>query len=267
MGKKSKDKEGNSGRCEGTLKVIGTGPGSLDELSARAKDALTHADVIIGYGTYIDLISSLIEDKLIVRSKMREEVLRAKEAIRRAINGEKVAMVSGGDSGIYAMAGLVLELLETKEFKDAATGLKVEIVPGLPAFVSAASLLGAPLMHDFASISLSDLLTSWEVITKRIDAAASADFVIILYNPRSKGRTTQLPEAVKIISTHRDPSTPVGIVKNSSRANEELSLTTLEQVSEEFESIDMSTIVIIGNSSTFVSSSRMITPRGYKDIK
>ncbi len=199
---------------------------------------------------------------------MRGEVERCREAITLARDGRKVAVVSGGDSGIYAMAGLILELVAGA--KDEEADLNIEVVPGIPAFVSAAAALGAPLMHDFASISLSDLLTPWGTITKRLEAAAEADFVIALYNPKSKTRTTHLGEAIDIIRKHRDDKTPVGIVRNSSRVDEELTVATLSELSAHYEKIDMSTILIVGNSSTFTSSLGkgsdrhvMITPRGY----
>lgn len=212
----------------------------------------------MGYKTYIDLIKGIIPDKVIFSTGMTREVERCQKAIELAMQGKNVAVVSSGDSGIYGMAGLVLELLEGD-----ASHIPVSVIPGVPAFCAAASLLGAPLMHDFASISLSDLLTPWETIKKRVEAAAAADFVIVLYNPKSKTRISQLKEAIDIISAHRNGNTPVGIVKNAAREEEEVKIATLKEFPLHYDFIGMTTIVIIGNSSTFAAGDKMITPRGY----
>ena len=203
---------------------------------------------------------------------MTGEVERCKKALELASGGKKVAVVSSGDAGIYAMAGLVLELALSSGNQDSDIKKskipEIEVIPGLPAFVSAASILGAPLMHDFASISLSDLLTPLELIKKRVDAAASADFVIILYNPKSKTRLTQLPEAIEIIRRYRADDTPIGLVRNASREDERARITTLSKLPELFSEIDMSSLLIIGNSQSFSSvrgdKEWFITPRGYK---
>ncbi len=205
------------------------------------------------------LVKSLTAGKEVYATGMTHEVERCARAVELANAGKIVAVVSSGDAGIYGMAGLVFELL-------AASGddnMKVEVIPGVPAFVAAASILGAPLMHDFASISLSDLLTDWPIIEKRLEAAAMADFVIILYNPKSSKRIEGLGKALSIIGQHRNGSTPVGIVRNAARENEEAILTTLENVPSLSERIDMLTVLIIGNSSTFLALGRMVTPRGY----
>ena len=205
---------------------------------------------------------------------MTQEIGRCQKAIELAMQGKKVAVVSSGDAGIYGMAGLVYELMGSGRWEvggrkgkghipHPTSHIPVFIIPGVPAFCAAAGLLGAPLMHDFASISLSDLLTPWEVIKNRIEAAGKGDFVIILYNPKSSKRINQLKDAVEIILKHRDTKTPVGIVKNATRDSETVLITTLVGISNDYDSIDMSTIVIIGNSTTFVSNNRMITPRGY----
>lgn len=215
---------------------------------------------------------------------MTKEVDRCQKAIELALQGKKVAVVSSGDAGIYGMAGLVLELVRSspacagrelgvrsqkKEERNSmrithhASRITVSIIPGVPAFCAAASLLGAPLMHDFASISLSDLLTPWQTIKKRLKMASEGDFIIILYNPKSKIRVSQIEEAIDIISMHRDGNTPVGIVKNATREEEEINITTLKQMPSYYGFIDMTTIVIIGNSSTFIAYNKMITPRGY----
>ncbi len=221
------------------------------------------------------------------------EVERCQKAIDIALSGQKVAVVSSGDSGIYGMAGLVLELLKGQGSKGTGSrvmGQKeqgkgsrvmgqgrnklvpyplslapvVTVIPGVPAFCSAASLLGAPIMHDFASISLSDLLTPYDIILKRIKSAAEADFVIILYNPKSKKRIKQIEDARDILLKHREGSTPVGIVKGASREHEEVKITTLSDLPEYYEFIDMQTIVIIGNSSSYIIDNWIVTPRGYK---
>ncbi len=195
---------------------------------------------------------------------MKGEVERCTKAIELAKEGRRVAVISSGDAGIYGMAGLVLELID----KETEPGnYDVEIVPGMPAFVAAAAILGAPLMHDFASVSLSDLLTPWELITKRLTLAAKGDFVIAIYNPRSKGRTTQLPEAVEILRKLKEDKTPVGIVRNAAREDESVTLTTLGELGGLCDKIDMLTVIIVGNSSTFISkANEMITPRGYKGV-
>ena len=200
---------------------------------------------------------------------MTKEIDRCQKAIELALQGNKVAVVSSGDAGIYGMAGLVFELLQESEeggkseIENRKSKIFVSVIPGVPAFCAAASLLGAPLMHDFASISLSDLLTPWEIIKKRLKMASEGDFVIILYNPKSKTRVSQIEGAIEIISMHRDGNTPVGIVKNALRDGEEIKITTLRELPGCYDFIDMSTILIIGNSATFISNNRMITPRGY----
>ncbi len=212
---------------------------------------------------------------------MMHEVERCQKAIDIALSGQKVAVVSSGDSGIYGMAGLVLELLKGQGSKGTGSRVMgqeknklapcplplapvVTVIPGVPAFCSAASLLGAPIMHDFASISLSDLLTPYDIILKRIKSAAEADFVIILYNPKSKKRIKQIEDARDILLKHREGSTPVGIVKGASREHEEVKITTLSDLPEYYEFIDMQTIVIIGNSSSYIIDNWIVTPRGYK---
>ncbi len=242
------------------LFIVGTGPGDISHLTEAARHAIADSSVIIGYDTYIDLIRPLIDGKEIVSTGMMKEIDRCRAAIRRVRDGDTVALVSGGDSGIYGMAGLVFELLETDD--TALPVFEVCVVPGISAIQAAASRLGAPLMHDFSVISLSDLLTPWPLITARIEAAARADFVIVIFNPRSKSRVTQIEEARRIISAARPPRTPVGIVRNACRDNESVTVTTLGNFLEH--DIDMSTIIIVGNASTFVDrSGRMITPRGY----
>lgn len=259
---------------KGIIYIVGIGPGGLGHLTIKAKEIIENCDIVVGYKTYIDLIAPLIKGKEVFSTGMTQEIERCQKAIESAMSGKNVAVVSSGDSGIYGMAGLVFELLRVQDSKfkvqsskskeqRKTCNLTVEVVPGVPAFCAASALLGAPLMHDFASISLSDLLTPLDVIKKRLDAAAKGDFVIVLYNPKSKKRTTQIDEAIEIISRYRDAKTPVGIVKDAARQGEEMRITMLKNVSKHYDFIDMTTIIIIGNSQTFLSEGKMITPRGY----
>lgn len=246
-----------------SLFIVGTGPGDVCHLTEAARQAIADSDIIVGYDNYVELVRPLLEGKQVLSTGMMQEVQRCREAIRLVRSGESVALVSGGDSGIYGMAGLVLELIEMDARQDAALQhVDVQIIPGISAVQAAASQLGAPLMHDFAVISLSDLLTPWELIKKRVEAAARADFVLAIYNPRSKSRRTQIEEAQNIILAHRPADTPAGIVRNACRKGQTLVVTTLGQLLDH--EIDMVSIVLIGNSSTFVDSAgRMVTPRGY----
>jgi len=227
-------------------------------MSWRAHQVIKEADVIIGYKTYIELLGDLIKGKEVISSGMTREVERSLLAIERAAAGQYVAVVSSGDPGIYGMAGVTLELLEKQDVGDQ---IDVEIVPGISSANAAAASLGAALMHDFAVVSLSDLLTSWEVIEKRLEAAAAADFVIVLYNPVSKKRTEQIKRAREVFLRHKPLKTPVGIVRNAKRGNEKVIHTDLEHFLEH--EIDMFTIVLIGNKETYRSGRFMITPRGY----
>ncbi|MBW4054002.1 MAG: cobyric acid synthase [Proteobacteria bacterium] len=245
------------------LYIIGTGPGTVCHLTDAAKEALAVSDIIIGYDNYVELVRPLLAGKQVISTGMMQEVQRCREAINLARTGEAVALVSGGDSGIYGMAGLVLELVEMDagEYPNAPR-IDVRIIPGISAVQAAAALLGAPLMHDFAVISLSDLLTPWDLIKTRLEAAARADFVIAIYNPRSKSRRTQIQEAQNIILAHRPPETPVGIVRNACREGQTVAVTTLGQMFDH--EIDMTSIVLIGNASTFIDAEgRIVTPRGY----
>lgn len=248
------------------LYIVGTGPGGIKHLTEAARDAIAASSTIVGYNNYIELIQPLVAGKQIISTGMMQEIERCRTAIRLASAGETVAMVSGGDAGIYGMAGLIFELIEIDrqqtEGHDSDSSPEVCVIPGISAIQAAASVLGAPLMHDFSVISLSDLLTPWDLITERLEAAARADFVIVIFNPRSKSRVTQIVEARNIILAARPRETPVGIVRNACREGERATVTTLGELLDH--EIDMSTIVIIGNSSTFVdSSARMVTPRGY----
>ncbi|MDO4542103.1 MAG: precorrin-3B C(17)-methyltransferase, partial [Bacillota bacterium] len=221
-------------------------------------NTLKEADIIAGYNTYIDLVKPYFPEKEYLVTGMTAEIKRCELALEEAKKGKTVAMISSGDPGIYGMAGLVLELVQ---------GLDIEVVtvPGITAAGSGASLLGAPLMHDFAIISLSDRLTEWETIRTRLKFASAADFIIVLYNPRSKGRPTLIEEARKIFMQYKDEHTPVGIVKNIGREGEEVILTSLKEM--DIEIIDMFTTVYIGNKETFIRDGKMITPRGYLEKK
>lgn len=214
--------------------------------------------MIVGYKTYINLLGNLADNKEIISSGMTEEIKRAKHAIEEAKRGKKVCIISSGDSGIYGMAGLVLELLKRSDLN----GLKIEIIPGIMAATASAALLGAPLMHDFAIISLSDILTGLDLIKRRIELAAKADFVIVFYNPKSTQRIAPFKKACGILLKYKSPSTPVGIVQNAFRDNQNVRVTTLGNLPS-FKKINMVTTIIIGNSRTYVKDKYMITPRGY----
>lgn len=236
--------------------VIGIGPGCRDLMTQEAISAMEDAEVIVGYKTYIKLVEDFVKDKEVVQNGMRKEVDRCQDAIDIAKTGKKVAVISSGDAGIYGMAGLILELITKQELD-----IPVKVVPGVTASIGAAAVLGAPIMHDFCHISLSDLMTPWEVIEKRLRLAAEADFVICLYNPRSKGRSEHLAKAFKIMGEFKDGSTPVGIVKDVGREDQEKFICTFDTM--DFERVDMTTMVIIGNKSTYIHDDLMITPRGY----
>lgn len=246
---------------KGKIFVVGFGPGDSEHITKRAIDALQESTCIIGYKTYVDLIKHLVTAESIVSTGMTEEVSRAQDAVKRAEAGEIVSVISSGDSGVYGMAGLVYEVLIELGWKE-EDGIEVEVVPGIPAINSCASLLGAPIMHDACTISLSDHLTPWTVIEKRIEAAGMADFVVALYNPKSGRRTRQIVEAQKILLKYRSPNTPVGLVKSAYREKQDIVLTTLSEMLDN--DIGMLTTVIIGNSSTFFYDNKIITPRGYQ---
>jgi precorrin-3B C17-methyltransferase len=243
---------------KGKLYVVGTGPGGVEHITPAARHAIECSSIIIGYRTYLDLIPELLMDKEVVSSEMMKEVDRTRQALDRAAVGETVALVSGGDPGIYALAGLTFEVAREK-----AMDIDIEVVPGIAALNGCAARLGAPLMHDFAAISLSDLLTPWPLIEKRLESAAAADFVIVIYNPKSKRRTEHIIRAQEIISAHRSPQTPVGIVTAATRDNETVVLTTLSTMLDQ--EIGMQSTVIIGNSATVIWKDWMITPRGYQN--
>ena len=237
--------------------MVGIGPGNLEHLSVKAVEVLKCSDCIIGYKTYINLMKELVKGKEVIASGMRAEIERATLAIEKAESGNVVSVISSGDPGVYGMAGLILEVARNGKHK-----VNVEVVPGIPSENAAAALLGAPLMHDHVTISLSDLLTPWDVIEKRIELAAEGDFVVVLYNPKSSERKWQIEKTIKILLSKKPSGTPVGIVKSAMREGESLVITTLGKVLEH--PIDMTTILIVGNSTTFVYDDYMITKRGYK---
>ena len=243
----------------GKISIVGIGPGNLSEMTPKARALIDAADAIVGYKTYIELIGEITKGKKILASGMRQEVQRAQIAIDEAQKNLNVAVISSGDAGIYGMAGLLLEMiLNLPENLQP----KFEIAAGVSALNSAAAILGAPLMHDFAVISLSDWLTPFDLIKKRVKLAAEGDFVIALFNPKSKSRVTYIDEVQKILLNFRAENTPVGIVTNAGRIDEKKIISTLKNfVNEE---INMFTLVLIGNSKTFVKSNFMITPRGYE---
>ncbi len=247
------------GRGPGKLTIVSLGPGDPQYLAPKAKTALKQAEVVVGYKTYMDLIDpELIKGKETISTGMKAEIRRCLMAIEKALEGKDTTVVSSGDAGIYGMAGLVFELIAEQDLLDR---VELEVIPGIPALSAAAALLGAPLMHDFAVISLSDLMTPWEVIRQRVEAAAKADFVLAIYNPRSKKRVWQLEEVRNLILKFRNKHTPVGIVRNAARQGESVDITTLSHLDES--RVDMLSILLVGNSKTKVFGNKMVTPRGY----
>ena len=242
------------------LYVVGIGPGAQDHATPAALKAIAESQLVVGYSTYIKLVRHLLERKEIIKTGMTEEIGRARAAIERARDGATVSLISSGDAGVYGMAGLVFQVLKEMGWKRGDSP-ELRLIPGMTALNSCALLVGAPLVHDSCSISLSDLLTPWPVIERRIEAAARADFVIGLYNPASGRRTRQIVDAQAIIRRHREGNTPVALVKSAYRDMEHVILTDLENFLD-YE-IGMLTTVIIGSSNTFMFEGYMVTPRGY----
>ncbi|WOT06783.1 precorrin-3B C(17)-methyltransferase [Shewanella youngdeokensis] len=244
----------------GKLTIVGIGPGSESLLTPMASKALTDAQLVVGYKPYIDSLGFVLTDQNVVANGMTSEVARARVAVEKALAGERVAVVSSGDAGIYAMGSLVYEMLAFYDWKP-TDPLEVVMVPGITAAISCASLVGTPLGHDSCTISLSDLLTPWDLIERRIAAAAAADFAITFYNPRSRRRQQHIITAQKILLEHRDASTPVAIVKDAYRDEQLITLSTLGEFTDcEF---GMTAAVIIGNSQSYMYGDKIITPRGY----
>ena len=235
--------------------VIGLGPGGGVDLTGRARAALEGCDLIVGYTAYIELVRPDFPEKEVLSTGMRREVDRCRAAVEAALTGKDVAVVCSGDSGVYGMAGLVYEVAQEYD------PIEIEVIPGITAACGGAAVLGAPLTHDFAVISLSDLLTPWEKIEKRLTAAAQADFVICLYNPSSRNRPDYLQRACDILLRDKAPDTVCGTVRNIGREGEEGKLLPLAQLRDT--QVDMFTTVFIGNSQTKVLGGKMVTPRGY----
>lgn len=239
------------------LYVIGIGPGGADQMTPRARAAIEASDIIAGYTTYIDLVRPLIGDREILQTPMKQEIDRCTRARDAALTGKTVAMICSGDAGVYGMAGLMHEVCA--DYPE----LDIEVVPGITAACAGAAVLGAPLIHDFAVISLSDLLTPWEKIEKRLDLAAQADFCICLYNPSSKKRADYLQKACDIMLKSKSPDTPCGYVQNIGRDGERGTVCMLAELRDT--SVDMFTTVFVGNSQTRVIGGKLVTPRGYEN--
>ena len=247
----------------GKLYIVGVGPGHHDHMTFRAKEVITESDTIVGYETYVNLVQDLIKDKTVYRYAMTQEVERAHQCIDLAKSGKVVSLVSSGDPGIYGMAGLIYETLAESGWNP-KDGLHVEIIPGVSALNSCASIVGSPLMTDFAVVSMSDLLVPWEIIEKRVEAAAQGDFVIVIYNPASKKRIHQLEKTRQILLKYRKSTTPVAIIKGAFRESETIVITDLDDLPNHSDTLGMISTVIIGNSSTYTYKDLMINPRGYK---
>ena len=239
----------------GKIYVVGIGPGKKADMTFRAYEAMEKSDIIIGYKTYMDLIKEYYPGKKMKNSQMTKEVDRCIDVLKLAKEGKNVALISSGDAGVYGMAGIMLEIADGE--------VEVEIIPGVTATNAAAAIVGAPVMHDYVTISLSNLLTDWELIKKRLELAAQGDFVVSIYNPKSRGRVTQIEEAREIMLKYKPKTTPVAIVRNAGREDEEHVVTTLDEMLNH--EINMLTIVIIGNANTFIKDGKMITPRGYSN--
>ena len=242
---------------KGKIFIVGTGPGDVKDMTIRAYETLKNADAIVGYSSYVDLIKPHFPDKVFYSSGMKKEIERCETALKIAHTGKNTALISDGDSGIYGMAGLMLEVIAK-----AKSEAEVEIVPGVTAATAAAAALGAPLMNDFAVISLSDCLCSIEKIMDRVEKAAQADFVICFYNPRSTKREHHLRNALDIIGKYRGGETPAAVISDARRDDEKYIVTRLD--SFECGDVNMKSMVIIGNSETYIKDGRMITPRGYR---
>ena len=245
----------------GRLFIVGTGPGSTMQLTAAAESAIQASEYVVGNDIYLKMLAHLLDGKKILRSKMGSEIDRARQSLDLA-RSSVVSLVSGGDPGIYGMASIVLEVAEKLE-----SDVRIEVVPGVTSASSSGSLLGSPLSGDFVAISLSDLLTPWDVIKNRLALAFSMGVPVVIYNPRSHGRPHHFGEAMEIALQLRDPNTPVGVVRNAYREGESAVVTTLEKIRRDHEAVDMHSTVIVGGSESRVwrsaNGERIITPRGY----
>lgn len=243
----------------GKLYVVGIGPGGDNGMTLQAQSVLKDCDVIVGYTRYVKLVNKYTQDKEVYQTGMHGEVERCKKAVEIASGDKNVVVVSSGDSGVYGMAGLILEIVDKDGYSDT---VDVEVVPGMTSGNSCAALLGAPLMHDYVTLSLSDWLTDIELIEKRLHCVGQGDFIVAIYNPKSKARPDIIDKAQEILLQYKAPDTPVGIVKNAYRDGQSVEITTLQDMLTCH--IDMLTTIIVGNSSTYVADGKMITPRGYK---
>ncbi len=244
----------------GKIYVIGTGPGDTEHLSKKALEAIKEAQTVIGYSSYIKQIDGILsEEQEKLPFNMKDEIKRCEAAVKKSAEGKTVALVSGGDAGIYGMSGLLLEIIDKESL---TRKVPVEFIPGIPAFCAVAAAAGAPITNDFCVISLSNLLTPWEDIERRLRAAASGGFVIIIYNPRSMKRKEELTIAKNILLESIEKNRPAVIAKAVTRRGEEIIITTLENI-DKFDIVTMNTTVIIGNENTYVNDLYMITKRGY----
>ena len=247
----------------GKIYLVGLGPGDPQYLAPAASVALSTSDVIVGFRAYIQQIEALTEGKEVVSMELGQELERASAAVDSAYSGKTVAVVSSGDAGIYGMSGPVFRVLTDRDWD--GQNPEVQTVPGVSAMQAAAAVLGSPLMQDFCAISLSDLLTPWEKIRSRLEAAGQGDFVVALYNPRSRRRQTQLLEAREILLKYRPGDTPVGLVCDAFRPGQKVTVTSLQDLEKDAELVDMVTMVVIGNSTTYLHGGKVITPRGYEE--
>lgn len=240
----------------GKIYIVGLGPGDSGNMTYRALEALESSEVLVGYSAYVSQVEELFLDKEIVRKGMGQEIERCKIAIDKACEGKTVCVVCSGDSSLYGMAGLLLQMKQKDNID-----IELEVVPGITSAISCASLLGAPIVEDFCTISLSDYMVPWEKILRRIEAAASTDFVIAIYNPKSKMRPDYLKVAIERISHYRSDATPIGIVKNAYRDDQRIIITTIRDI--DYDTVDMFCTVIVGNSNTYIKDEKLITHRGY----
>ncbi|HHI30233.1 MAG TPA: precorrin-3B C(17)-methyltransferase [Candidatus Methanoperedenaceae archaeon] len=248
---------GSQLQSQGKLYIVGIGPGAIEEMTIKARDALLESDVVVGNKSYIDLVKRLLDGKEVIESSMGKEVERARKALLLS-KDNIVSIVSGGDAHVYGMAGIVFEIAESMD-----DHFEIEVLSGVSSVSASSSRIGAPLNNDFAVVSLSDLLTPWEMIEENLSAVSSSNFCIALYNPKSQRRNENFTKAIEIIKRYRDDDTPVGVVKDCSREGEEFFVTTLGEVLEFDDRVDMHTTVIIGNRESRIWNNWIITPRGY----
>lgn len=240
------------------LYVVGIGPGGQNQITPAAMQAMQESDIIAGYTVYVDLVKDQFPEKEFLTTAMKQEVDRCRMAIEQVVNGKTVSIICSGDAGVYGMAGLIYELAQQYP------PIEIQVIPGITAAMSGAAVLGAPLIHDFAVISLSDLLTPLDLIMKRVELAAEGDFVLCFYNPASKKRADYLSRACQLIMKHRSPETPCGYVRNIGRDGEESRTMTLRELEQA--QVDMFTTVFVGNSQTKLINGKLVTPRGYHHV-